>query len=73
MVRAVLGQLGVKVKSKDRVKGAVYHKGGTRVVVDRPIVTDGDLAHYWPDIAVLQSDHDQGGSGLGPHCHGAVA
>ena len=54
MARAVLGQLGVRVKSKDHVKGAVYHKGGTRVVVDRPIVTDGEVAHYRPDIAVFQ-------------------
>ena len=53
VARAVLGQLGVKVKSKDCVKGAVYHKGGTRVVV---IVTDGEVAHYRPDIAVFQRD-----------------
>ena len=51
---AVLGQLGVRVKSKDHVKGAVYHKGGTRVVVDRPIVTDGEVAHHRPDIVVFQ-------------------
>ena len=30
MARVVLEQLGVKVKSKDRVKGAAYHKGGTK-------------------------------------------
>ena len=47
-------KIGVRVKSKDHVKGAVYHKGDTRVVVDRPIVTDSEVAHHRPDIVVFQ-------------------
>ena len=54
VARAVLGQLGVRVKSKDHLKRAVYHKGGTREVFDRPIVTDGEVAHHRPDIVVFQ-------------------
>ena len=56
LARAVRGKLGVRFKSKDHVKGAVYHKGGTRVVVDRPIVTDSEVAHttHRLDIVVFQ-------------------
>ena len=54
VARAVLGQLGVWVKYKYHVKGAVYHKGGTSVVVDRPIVNDGEVAHHRPYIVVFQ-------------------